>query len=311
MASKVPTDITIVVCGNAKIMGGAIRSAVLFEHNAYICSDLDYMSLTYDGVAFTFYKCEDGKIGVSTFPTISEVPVYTGWLSDFEYELDHGNWDKKKREAWKSLISTAKSVLSPNVDCQKYILMEDATKRVDDHILYRIKATRDFGDVKTGDLGGYIDKQTHIDNDGNCWVYDNAVAINSCIRNNAIVRDSAIVLRSSLSEDAVVGGTANVDSAVMCGDALVESSNDYSTMSTMWCVLKHKYPLSLGNIGISATAFKCSSKPKVACSLGCGVCFDNPEDFTKYLNKIRGNATPVISEDCLTNWAKEALSDLQ
>lgn len=40
--------------------------------------------------------------------------------------------------------------------------------------LYRIQALRDFGEVKEGELGGYIEAEKNLSQDGNAWVSDNA-----------------------------------------------------------------------------------------------------------------------------------------
>lgn len=40
--------------------------------------------------------------------------------------------------------------------------------------LFRIKALMEFGDVKAGDLGGYIEKEENLDHDGDAWVYGDA-----------------------------------------------------------------------------------------------------------------------------------------
>lgn len=40
--------------------------------------------------------------------------------------------------------------------------------------LHRIKALKDFGNVKTGELGGYIESERNLSQEGNCWVYGNA-----------------------------------------------------------------------------------------------------------------------------------------
>ena len=40
--------------------------------------------------------------------------------------------------------------------------------------LFRIKALISFGDVKKGDLGGYIEKESNLSYYGNAWVYGNA-----------------------------------------------------------------------------------------------------------------------------------------
>ena len=44
-------------------------------------------------------------------------------------------------------------------------------KRARDAVLRRIKALRSFGDVKEGDLGGWIEKESNLSHEGNCWVY--------------------------------------------------------------------------------------------------------------------------------------------
>ena len=40
--------------------------------------------------------------------------------------------------------------------------------------LFRIKALVEFGDVKAGELGGYVEKEENIDHEGDAWVYGNA-----------------------------------------------------------------------------------------------------------------------------------------
>ena len=40
--------------------------------------------------------------------------------------------------------------------------------------LFRIKALMAFGDVKEGELGGYLEKEENLDHDGDAWVSGNA-----------------------------------------------------------------------------------------------------------------------------------------
>jgi len=40
--------------------------------------------------------------------------------------------------------------------------------------LWRIRALRDFADVKAGDHGGWIEKESNLSHGGNCWIYGNA-----------------------------------------------------------------------------------------------------------------------------------------
>ena len=56
---------------------------------------------------------------------------------------------------------------------KKYELTEE-TVTVYGKTLYRIRAVRDFGSVKTGEFGGYIEKEENLSHFGNAWVYGNA-----------------------------------------------------------------------------------------------------------------------------------------
>ena len=40
--------------------------------------------------------------------------------------------------------------------------------------LFRIKALVEFGDVKAGELGGYVEKEENVSQDGNAWVSGDA-----------------------------------------------------------------------------------------------------------------------------------------
>ena len=44
----------------------------------------------------------------------------------------------------------------------KYELTQETKKLPNGIILYRIKALNDFGDVKAGDLGGFVEKESNI-----------------------------------------------------------------------------------------------------------------------------------------------------
>lgn len=56
---------------------------------------------------------------------------------------------------------------------KKYELTEE-TVTVYGKTLYRIRAVRDFGSVKTGEFGGYIEKEENLSHSGNAWIYDDA-----------------------------------------------------------------------------------------------------------------------------------------
>ena len=60
--------------------------------------------------------------------------------------------------------------------------------------LYQIEALKDFGNVRKGDLGGWIEKEDNLSQEGDCWVYENAKVYGSAkVYGNAQVRDNAQV----------------------------------------------------------------------------------------------------------------------
>ena len=79
--------------------------------------------------------------------------------------------------------------------------------------LFRIKALIEFGNVKAGDLGGYIEKEENLSHMGNAWVSGNAQVFG-----NARVSGNAQV-----SGNARVSGDARV-----FGDARVSGDKDYA-----------------------------------------------------------------------------------
>ena len=95
--------------------------------------------------------------------------------------------------------------------------------------LSRIKALRDFGNVKKGELGGYISSEKNLSHYGTCWVSDNAqVRDNAFVGGSAQVRDSAIVCDfaivrdlATVSDIAIVGGIAIVeDDSRLSGESI-------------------------------------------------------------------------------------------
>ena len=54
--------------------------------------------------------------------------------------------------------------------------------------LKQLRALRDFGNIKKGDLGGWIEGEHNLSHEGNCWVFSFAQVFN-----NALVRGNAKV----------------------------------------------------------------------------------------------------------------------
>ena len=100
----------------------------------------------------------------------------------------------------------------------KYEILKDEFIEFDGRKLYRIKALKDFRDVKEGEFGGYIESEQNLSQEGNAWVSGNArVYGDAWVYGNARVYGNACVYG-----DAWVYGNAQVyGNACVYGDAWV------------------------------------------------------------------------------------------
>ena len=88
----------------------------------------------------------------------------------------------------------------------KYEFTEE-TIEVSGKVLHRIKAIRDFGGIKAGTLGGFIEKEENLSHEGNCWVFGSA----------------------KVYDNAKVCGNAKV-----FGDAEIKGKTDYIVFKNWW-----------------------------------------------------------------------------
>ena len=102
--------------------------------------------------------------------------------------------------------------------------------------LFRIKALIEFGNVKAGELGGFVEKEENLSQDGNAWVYD-----------SARVYDNARVYG-----DACVCGDARV-----CGDACVYGDAGYATVHGFGSEYRTTtfFKTKAGDIGVKCGCF--------------------------------------------------------
>jgi hypothetical protein len=69
---------------------------------------------------------------------------------------------------------------------KKYELVPDRQMIVAGTTLYRIRALKDFGNVKAGNLGGVVRSEDNLSQEGTCWVADDAQ-----VYDEAVVSDDA------------------------------------------------------------------------------------------------------------------------
>ena len=111
----------------------------------------------------------------------------------------------------------------------KYRLTNETIK-VGEVILHRIECVEAFSNVKTGDKGGWIEKESNLSQTGNAWVRDNAkvygdaqildnveVCVNAKVHGNAWVYGNA----------EVYGNAKVYGYAWVCGNAKISRNSDY------------------------------------------------------------------------------------
>jgi len=101
---------------------------------------------------------------------------------------------------------------------KKYELLKDDFIEWSGVRLYRIRACKSFGDVAKGTLGGYIEKESNLSHNGNCWIYDNAKAFG----NARVADDAKIYNNAEISENSEIYGNAKIwDNVRVGGNAYV------------------------------------------------------------------------------------------
>lgn len=160
--------------------------------------------------------------------------------------------------------------------------------------LRRIRAIKSFVDVKAGDIGGWIEKDSNISHDGNAWVSGDAwVYGNAVVSGNAWVSGDARVYGNAwVYSDAVVSGDARVSGdAWVSGDAVV--SGDAMVYGNAW-VSGGKWNVSPCYIQGTRWSVNISSPETVRC--GCqDHTWQEWHDRYKSISRVHG-ADDVLEE---------------
>ena len=126
--------------------------------------------------------------------------------------------------------------------------------------LFRIKALVEFGNVKKGDLGGFIEKEENLNQSGDAWVSGDA----------KVYGDARVSGNTEVSGDARVSGDAEV-----YGDARVSGNADYT------------YIHGFGSYHRTTTFFK--TKEHGICVV-CGCFYGTLDEFRDKVKETHGDS---------------------
>lgn len=127
----------------------------------------------------------------------------------------------------------------------KYVLTDECITTLSGAVLHRIKSLKDFGDVKAGMLGGFIEKEENLNIYDNAWVGNNAL-----VYDNAHVCGNARVYgKASVYENSFVDGNAQIyNNARIRGDACVsDNARIYGNAGVRDNTLVYEYAQVYGN----------------------------------------------------------------
>ena len=135
----------------------------------------------------------------------------------------------------------------------KYILKKDNSHYCTNFDCYVLKALKDFSDVTKGDFGGYVQGYRNLSQEGDCWIYDNALVINNTkvtenakILDYAVVNDFAIVKgNTKVTGRADIYGNSIIDGNAIISDIII--SENY-TKENFLIKIKDWFIKKLGNI---------------------------------------------------------------
>ena len=129
---------------------------------------------------------------------------------------------------------------------EKKYKLTDETRDYYGRTLYRIQALKDFGDVKAGDKGGWVESKNNLSHYGDCWIYDDSVASGSsrisedtkimnnseicdfaCVRGNAVIDQGSTISGEAFILDAKVSNLIISDYTQISGDIEIKSVRDF------------------------------------------------------------------------------------
>lgn len=133
-------------------------------------------------------------------------------------------------------VRCLKSLNAKNME-KKYELTDDVIYH-NGRMLHRIRALRDFSNVRAGDLGGYIQTEYNLSHEGNAWVDDDAkVYDNAQVCGDALIYCFAEVCDNvEICENAEIYDYAKVSGyAVVYGNARVYNSAKVYDKAKVFC----------------------------------------------------------------------------
>lgn len=132
---------------------------------------------------------------------------------------------------------------------KKYVFTKDTIVH-EGVVLHRIKAIRDIGTMaEKGTLGGYIEKESNLSQEDDCWVdrdskvlgnvqIQNYVRIyNSTIHGSICIKDGTLIMNSVINGDGTIDGSGCIEQSNIAGCFTIKNSNINHVTCSAKCVI--------------------------------------------------------------------------
>lgn len=166
---------------------------------------------------------------------------------------------------------------------KKYELVPETVTKFYNRTMYRIRALKDFSDVKKGDLGGYVESEENLSQTGDCWIYDNSiVGLGARVINNAIVKEcSTVIEHSEISDYAIIEkGSLIDDSSIVCDQSIVIKSIVTNSSAVIYNSTIHEKSLIEQSSCICGVVVGPNTHVKNGAVIR--FCIDSDEDYVVY-----------------------------
>ena len=88
--------------------------------------------------------------------------------------------------------------------------------------LKQIRALEDFGEVKKGEIGGWIESEYNLSHRGGCWIYpEGKVWANGRVEDRALLECGTVCDSAMLCGDAIDRGGAEISGNAIIEDDLI------------------------------------------------------------------------------------------
>lgn len=180
------------------------------------------------GIKIALLQDDNGEIGLGL--GIEAPPLHSGEIEEINrFFAKKYNAD----EMMQKLLQHYQDQRSQNADSKsqsdrKYEITDIAHPQYP--WLHRIRALQDVReDVHQGDLGGFVESERNLSQEGSCWIYDNALAG----ENSRVIEQSTLHWACRALGSSIISGDARLDRNVWVLDNAIVAAGTVTNMVTI------------------------------------------------------------------------------